>query len=83
MTGLPRNGRSRTLPPIRARASRGRGPIRARARRACDRRGLSALELVLTTALLFPMSVALLLLAMRGAKLLYQVISTLVGWPHL
>lgn len=64
--------------PSRLRPSRNR-PLRAR--RA--RRAMSAMELVLTTAMLFPIAVALLLLSMRGAKLLYQLISTLIGFPHL
>jgi len=51
--------------------------------RRLQRTGMISLEIVLTTALLFPMAVGLLYLAIRGASLLYHMITALVAWPHL
>ena len=52
----------------------------AQSRRA--RRGLSALEVVMTAGVLLPLAGVLLFLGVDMSKYLYGLISTLVGWPY-
>ncbi len=50
-------------------------------RRRNERRGMAALETVLTIAAFYSMAMMLLILACRACNLLYHAIGTLVGWP--
>ena len=52
----------------------------ARSRRA--RRGISALEVVMTAGVLLPLAGGLLFLGIDMSKYIYNLISTLVGWPY-
>lgn len=53
------------------------------ARQQNSRRGMAALETVLTIAVFYSMSVMLLIMACRACNLLYHAIGTLVGWPMI
>jgi hypothetical protein len=52
-------------------------------RRAVARGGLASLEVVMTIAVMLPITAAMLFLAVKICSTLYQVIGTLVGWPYL
>ena len=52
----------------------------ARARRS--RYGLSAIEVVMSTAVLVPLAGLLFFLGIDMSKYIYGLISTLVGWPY-
>ena len=46
------------------------------------RRGMSALEVVMSAGVLLPLAGALFFLGIDMCKYLYGLISTLVGWPY-
>jgi hypothetical protein len=52
-------------------------------RRRAARRGIAALETVLTIGAFYSMAMLLLILGCRACNLLYHAIGTLVGWPLL
>lgn len=47
------------------------------------RRGLASLEAVIATFVALPAAAALLLIAIRACRNLFQVCASLVGWPYL
>jgi hypothetical protein len=47
------------------------------------RRGLASLEVVMTTLVMLPIAFAILLLGIKLASTVYQVIGALVAWPLL
>jgi hypothetical protein len=47
------------------------------------RRGMAALETVLTAGVFYSMAMMLLIMGCRACNLLYCAIGTLVGWPLL
>jgi hypothetical protein len=51
--------------------------------RAGLRRGLASLEVIMTTAVMLPIAFAILLLCIKLASIVYQVIGALVAWPFL
>jgi hypothetical protein len=44
---------------------------------------MAAMEAVLATAITFPMGAACLMWAVSACKILWEMIGSLVGWPHL
>jgi hypothetical protein len=56
---------------------------RSRACRRCRRRGLASLEVIMTTAVMLPIAFAILILGVKMAAIVYQVIGALVAWPFL
>lgn len=54
-----------------------------RRRTARHRRGLTSLEVVMTTAVMLPIAFALLVLGVKLATTAYQVTAALVAWPFL
>jgi hypothetical protein len=52
-------------------------------RRTMSRGGLASLEVVMTIAVMLPITAAMLFLAVKICSTLYQVIGALVGWPYL
>ncbi|WP_145056453.1 hypothetical protein [Lignipirellula cremea] len=48
-----------------------------------SRRGVVEYEAVMTLGVMFPLAVALYLLAVRGFAALYDLIACSVGWPYL
>ncbi len=51
--------------------------------RSAHRRGLSALEVVMTTALIFPSMALTAYLAMNACRAIYSIIGTMIGSPLL
>lgn len=47
------------------------------------RAGMSSLEVVLTTGLVFPFAVIMVWLGVNLLQIFHQMIGSLVGWPHL
>ena len=47
------------------------------------RRGMSAIEVVMATAVGVPMAAGLFFLARMGSQAFLEMISVMVGWPHL
>jgi hypothetical protein len=60
-----------------------------RAKRFCHRsrgkhrRGLAALEIVMTAAVILQIAAALLLIGIKMCAIAYQAIGALVAWPFL
>lgn len=54
-----------------------------RRNRVSSRRGLASLEVVMTTLVMLPIAFALLLVGIKLASIVYQVIGALVAWPFL
>ena len=54
-----------------------------RARQRRTRRGMQSLELVMTSALILPLTVAALFLGSKMAHAVYQAITVLVCWPYM
>ena len=52
-------------------------------RRNRARCGMSSLEVVMATAITFPLAVAILLVAVKACQTFYRMASTMVGWPFL
>ena len=52
-------------------------------RRTVPRGGMASLEVVMTIAVMLPITAAMLFLAVKICSTLYQVIGALVGWPYL
>lgn len=48
-----------------------------------QRRGMTQLEVVMTTAVAVPLAVALYLMATQVYTYLYKITSALVSWPYL
>lgn len=46
------------------------------------RRGAMSFEVVMSAAVLLPLSGAALFLGIKMFQYLYQIISTMVGWPY-
>jgi hypothetical protein len=57
--------------------------IRIRLQRRKPRGGMSSLELVMSTAVMLPLAVLIFFAGAEAAQLFYQMVTTLVGWPHL
>jgi hypothetical protein len=51
--------------------------------RAPRRSGLASLEVVMTTAVMLPISAAILFLGIKMAAIVYKAIGALVAWPFL
>lgn len=49
----------------------------------CRRRGLSTLEVVLSTGVMMPFAVALYFVGKQACGRLFQIIQSLVAWPYL
>lgn len=47
------------------------------------RRGMSAIEVVMATAVGVPMAAGLFFLARMGSQAFLEMVSVIVGWPHL
>jgi hypothetical protein len=47
------------------------------------RGGLASLEVVMTIAVMLPITAAMLFLGVKILTTLYQIIGALVGWPYL
>lgn len=54
-----------------------------RFRRRRFRRGLSTMEVALTTGIMLPFAVALFFVAKQACGRLFQIIQSLVVWPYL
>jgi hypothetical protein len=52
-------------------------------RRTVPRGGLASLEVVMTIAVMLPITAAMLFLGVKILTTLYQIIGALVGWPYL
>ena len=52
-------------------------------RESSRRRGMSTLQAVASLAVTFPMAWVLYLMAEKSLGNLYQIISSIVGWPYL
>lgn len=47
------------------------------------RHGLASLEVILTTAVMLPIAFAILMLCIKMAAIVYQVLGATVAWPFL
>ena len=52
-------------------------------RRSKLRQGMSALEVVMTTAVMLPLAGFIFFLGAKMCSYMYGIISALVGWPYL
>jgi len=58
-------------------------PMNSRSISRTIRRGMSAIEVVMATAVGVPMAAGLFFLSRMGSQAFLEMISVVVGWPHL